>query len=118
MKKRYRRKDGRWSLGLAPILHAYLVTLLLMVAIHIFARILLGAHVLKWFTLPLMPLFFTFLITVAAWLWWRKERIELMAIMGEELFYESYRLEGWLHRKRLALRAKKTAKKAKEQIDA
>ena len=118
MKKRIRRGNGPRLIQLVPLLHCYLVILAVLFARQIFIIIFLGAKALKWFTVPLLILYLTLLAAIGAALWWCKERIQLIALMGEELFYEEYPFDRWVQEKRKAWRTKKTAKIAKEQYDA
>ncbi len=103
---------------LTPLLHCYMIILLFLLARQIFLIIFFGAKALKWFTIPLIILYFAFLTSIGAVLWWRKERIQLMALMGEDLFYEEYPFDRWLRDKRKAWRARRAAKKGKEKTDA
>ncbi len=114
MKKPQPRKNRSWYLRFLPLLQLFAVLILLVIALVLFCAILWNAKKLKWFTIPLMVLHMTTLIAAAAWLWWRKEKIEQRALMGDELFFELYPFERWLHEKRQARKVKAVQKKAKE----
>ena len=114
-KKRVRQRIGAGFLMMTPLLHCYLIIFLFLFARQIFLIIFFGAKALKWFTIPLIILYFTFLAAIGAVLWWRKERIQLMALMGEDLFYEEYPFDRWLRDKLQAWRKRRAEKKQRRE---